>query len=180
MTREFIKGDKTYYLKSLSELTPNDENKDNILLQGIVLGNSEIEHYSRFIVMKCFGCKDVIQYSDEDYNDWRDMKPVMKCIKCGVNMVEIQNNKDQLKKILISEQGKVNPINLTAFVYGENIHAIQPGIRIDIGGILKSRKSKPADLTYKRFFDINNFRLTDEKPLLPNETEIKMFKDMDK
>lgn len=180
MIKEFVKGDKTFILKSLTELTPKDEGKDNILLQGIVLGNSEIEHFSTFIAMECPTCKILYQYSLEDYSDWRDIHPLKKCLKCDVPLYETQNDKDQLKKIMISEQGKTNPIHLTAFVYGENIHAIQPGIRINIGGILRSRKAKPSDLTYKRFFDITQFRLTDEKPLLPTQEEIEMFKQMDK
>lgn len=180
MTKIFVKGDKEYILKHLSEITPRDEGNDNVLLQAIVLGNSEIEHFSTFVWMKCSHCKDDQYYRLEDYKDWRDIKPSTTCQKCNNMMYENQNDKEQLKKILISEQGKINPINLTAFVYGENIHAIQPGIRINIGGILKSRKSKPSDLTYKRFFDINNFRLTDEKPLMPTQNEIQMFKDMDK
>jgi replicative DNA helicase Mcm len=180
LTKEFVKGDKTYFLKSLTEITPKDEGKDNILLQGIVLGNSEIEHFSTFIVMKCNSCKCDFQYSIEDYKDWRDIHPLRTCPKCEIPLVETQNDKEQLKKILLSEQGKTNPTHITAFVYGENIHAIQPGIRINIGGTLRSRKSKPSDLTYKRFFDINNFRLTDEKPLLPTKEEIEMFREMDK
>lgn len=180
MVKEFWKGNDKFLLKKLTELLPSDEGKDNILLQGIVMGNSEIEHYSTFIVTLCMNCKREIHYNDVDYKDWRDMKPLMKCLECNVPVTIIQNDKQQLKKILLSEQGVTNPIHLTAFVYGENIHAIQPGIRLNLGGILRSRKNKPSDLTYKRLFDITDFRLTDEKPMLPSNEEKVMFKDLDK
>lgn len=180
LVKEFVKDGKTFYLKSLTEIVPSDEEKDNILLQGIISGNSEIEHYSTFIVMKCGNCKCEYQYDSSDYKDWRNMKPVSKCPTCNVPVFEIQNDKQQLRKILLTEQGKVNPVHVTGFVYGENIHAIQPGVRVNVNGILRSRKTKSTDLTYKRFFDVMQFRLTDEKPILPTDQEKTMFHEMDK
>jgi replicative DNA helicase Mcm len=180
LVSEFVKDGKSFYLKELTELTPNDEWKDNILLQGIVTGNSEIEHYSTFVVVKCTNCKCEYQYDVADYKDWRDMKPTKKCLSCSNSTIEVQNDKEQLKKILISQQGKTSPLHLVGYVYGENIHAIQPGIKVNLGGIYKSRKIKPSDLTYRPFFDVSRFKLTDEKPMMPTQSEIEMFKNMDK
>lgn len=179
--KEYVKDGETYRLLQLEELRPSDEGKDDILLQTIVAGSSEIEHYSRFVVFKCHNCHDERQCSyPEDYKDWRDVPTKMKCDKCGIDMYIMQNDKGQLRKVLMTEQGTTNPIHLTGFIYGGEINKIQPGTKLNLNGILRSRKKSPKDLTFHRFFDISEFRLTDEKPIIPSDEEIEEFKTMDK
>jgi replicative DNA helicase Mcm len=175
-------NDNEFRLLSLDELRPTDEGKNDILLSTTVSGNSEIEHYEKFKVFKCLRCTVEKQFHyKEDYDgDWRKIPTAWKCDRCNVNMTEIQIDKGQLRKILLTEQGTTNPIHLTGFVYGDDINKITPGIELNMKGVLRSRKKSKNDLTYFRFFDIERFKVRDENPLMPNEDEIKMFKDMDK
>ena len=166
---------------TLEELRPKDEGRNDVLLQTIVAGSSEIEHFTTFIVFRCYNCKDERQYEyGDDFKDWRDMPVKKKCDKCNIDMFIHQNTKGQLRKVLMTEQGTTNPINLTGFIYGDDINKIQPGTKLNMNGILRSRKTTPKSLTYQRFFDISRFKLTDEKPIVPSEEEISEFKTMDK
>ncbi len=170
-------------LLKLAELRPEHEQfKDNnILLQTIVAGQSEIEHYAVMIIYKCPNCTHEKSYqSPKDFIDWRDIPQKARCDVCNLEMFEEQVTKGQLRKVLMTEQGETNPIHLTGFIYGDNITKIQPGTKLNLRGILRSRKRTPKDLTYHRFFDINTYRLTDEKPIIPTEEEIQLFKDLDK
>lgn len=179
--KEFEKDGETFRLLTLEELRPKDEGRDDVLLQTIVAGSSEIEHFTTFIVFGCYKCKDEVQYEyGDDFKDWRDMPIKMKCDRCNQDMYINQNNKGQLRKVLMTEQGTTNPIHLTGFIYGDDINKIQPGTKLNLNGILRSRKTTPKSLTYQRFFDISKFRLTDEKPIIPSEKEIEEFKTMDK
>jgi DNA replicative helicase MCM subunit Mcm2 (Cdc46/Mcm family) len=180
--KEFIDKDgEALRLLTLEELLPNDEGKEDVLLQTIVAGSSEIEHYTRLIEFSCSECKDQRPYSyPEDFKDWRNMPTKKKCDRCNIDMYESQNTKGQLRKVLMTEQGTTNPIHLTGFIYGPDINKIQPGTKLNLNGILRSRKLTPKSLTFQRFFDITQFRLTDEKPLIPSDEEIEEFKTMDK
>jgi len=171
-------------LLTLEELRPKHEGNKNVLLQTIVSGSSEVEHYPTNIVYECAGCKRSKHFDYKDIqpnvSDWRDIPNSFKCDVCNIPMYQSQVNKDQLRKILMTEQGTKNPIHLIGYIYGEDINKIEPGTKLNIRGILKSRKNNPKDLTYKRFFDITQFSKTDDKIVPPTPQEIEDFKNMDK
>jgi len=167
-------------LLTLEELRPKHEGNRNVLLQTIVSGSSEIEHYPYSIVYKCLNCHIEPQIDTEDIPDWRDLPMKYRCDKCNIEMKQIQVSKGQLRKILMTEQGTKNPIHLIGYLYGEDINKIEPGTKLNIRGTLKSRKNNSKDLTYKRFFDIMKFSKTDDKIVPPTPEEIEDFKNMDK
>ena len=171
-------------LLTLEELRPKHEGNRNVLLQTIVSGSSEIEHYPTNIIFECIQCKRTKHFDYKDIeptvSDWRDIPEGFKCDACNIGMFKKQVNKDQLRKILMTEQGTKNPIHLIGYLYGDDISKIEPGTKLNIRGILKSRKDKPKDLTYKRFFDIIQYSKTDDKIVPPTPEEIEDFKKMDK
>jgi replicative DNA helicase Mcm len=167
-------------LLTLEELRPKHEGNRNVLLQTIVSGSSEIEHYPYSIVYKCLNCHIEPQIDTEDVPDWRDLPMKYRCDKCNIEMKQIQVSKGQLRKILMTEQGTKNPIHLIGYLYGEDINKIEPGTKLNIRGTLKSRKNNSKDLTYKRFFDIMKFSKTEDKIVPPTDEEIQEFKDMNK
>ena len=176
----FVDKDGTEYKElKLQELNTQYEGKKT-LMKLITTGSSEIEHYSTFIVTSCPKCHDEQQVSIEDFPNWRDMKPVTKCDHCALPMYEKQNNKSELRKILLSEQGVTNPIHITGYVYGDDVHRVNPGIKMNVMGTLRSLKRRPNDLTYMRIYDINRLTLSDDKPILPTSDEMEYFKGMDK
>ena len=76
MTSFVDKDGETCNLLKLAELRPEHEQyKDNnVLLQTIVAGQSEIEHYAQLIVYKCPNCThDKIYEYPQDFKDWRDI-----------------------------------------------------------------------------------------------------------
>ena len=185
MNKIFVDSDgNECELLTLEELRPKHEGNANVLLQTIVSGSSEVEHYPTNILYECAGCKRTkhFDYKDIEPNvsDWRDIPNSFKCDACNISMYQKQVNKDQLRKILMTEQGTKNPIHLIGYIYGEDINKIEPGTKLNIRGILKSRKNNPKDLTYKRFFDIRQFTKTDDKPITLTDEEKQQFKDMDK
>lgn len=171
-------ADGTY--KELSELTPKDEGQ-KILITGMVIGQGEVEHYAESIMTVCSNCKKDSYWLQENIeDDWRDPVLIRKCDRCNLTMIEDVQKKNMLKKIIISEQGVDNPLFITGFIYGENINKIQPGRVIKAEGILRSRKYKQTDMTYKKHFDIIQFGLADEKVIMPSKEEIKEFEELDK
>ena len=181
MTSFIDKNGETCNLLKLAELRPINENDGNVLLQTIIAGQSEIEHYAQLVIYKCPNCTHEKQWHyPEDFADWRDIPKKHRCDRCNLECFEKQVTKGQLRKVLMTEQGEANPIHLTGFIYGDNIVQIQPGTKLNLRGTLRSRKRTPKDLTYHRFFDISEYRLTDEKPIIPTEEEIEQFKDLDK
>ena len=183
MTSFVDKDGETCNLLKLSELRPSHEKlKDNnILLQTIIAGQSEIEHYAQQIIYKCTNCTCDKKYDVPlHFEDWRDIPQKARCDVCNLEMVEDEVTKGQLRKVLMTEQGETNPIHLTGFIYGDEITKLQPGTKLNLRGILRSRKKNAKDMTYHRFFDINKYTFTDEKPIIPSEDEIQGFKDMDK
>ena len=181
MTSFVDKDGETCNLLKLAELKPLHEKDPNILLQTIVAGQSEIEHYAIMIIYKCPNCTHEKVYDyPKDFKDWRDIPQKARCDVCNLEMFEEQVTKGQLRKVLMTEQGETNPIHLTGFIYGDNITKLQPGTKLNLRGILRSRKKSSKDMTYQRFFDITSYSFTDEKPIIPTEDEIQKFKDMDK
>ena len=183
MTSFVDKNGETCHLLKLAELRPKHEQfKDNnILLETIIAGQSEIEHYAELIYYKCPHCKIEKKYECPlNFEDWRDIPQKARCDHCSIEMFVEQVTKGQLRKVLMTEQGESNPIHLTGFIYGDQITKIQPGTKLNLRGILRSRKRTPKDLTYHRFFDISEYALTDEKPMIPTDEEIQQFKDLDK
>jgi len=168
-------------LMKLDELRPLDENKSDILLQTIVAGASDIEHFTRFLVFKCSNCTYERQFTYlEDFDDWRDMPSKCFCKQCNIQMYIHQNTKGQLRKVLLTEQGVTNPVHLTGFLYGDDINNLNPGVKLNMRGTLRSRKKSEKDLTYHRHFDVMKFAKTDDKPIVPTEEEIAYFKALDK
>jgi hypothetical protein len=107
-------GDDPVRLMKLDELRPTDENQNDILLQTIVAGSSEIEHFTRFIVFKCSNCTIEKQFAYlEDFDDWRNIPTKQTCKDCSIPMFIHQNTKGQLRKVLLTEQGVTNPTHLT-------------------------------------------------------------------
>ena len=102
------------------------------------------------------------------------------CKVCNIPMYVHQNTKEQLRKVLLTEQGTVNPTHLTGFLYGDAINNLNPGVKLNMRGTLRSRKKNDKDLTYHRHFDVIKFAKTDDKPIIPTEEEIAYFKDLDK
>jgi replicative DNA helicase Mcm len=181
MTSFVDKDGETCNLLKLAELKPLHEKDSNILLQTIVAGQSEIEHYAIMIIYKCPNCTHEKVYDyPKDFKDWRDIPQKARCDVCNLEMFEEQVTKGQLRKVLMTEQGETNPIHLTGFIYGDNITKLQPGTKLNLRGVLRSRKKSSKDMTYQRFFDITQYNFTDEKPIIPTEDEIQKFKDMDK
>ena len=181
MTSFVDKDGETCNLLKLAELRPINENDGNVLLQTIIAGQSEIEHYAQLVIYKCPNCTHEKQWHyPEDFADWRDIPKKHRCDRCNLECFEKQVTKGQLRKVLMTEQGEANPIHLTGFIYGDNIVQIQPGTKLNLRGTLRSRKRTAKDLTYHRFFDISKYNFTDEKPIIPTEEEIQQFKDLDK
>ena len=181
MTSLIDKDGQVCNLLKLGEIRPIHENDPNVLLQTIVAGQSEIEHYAIMIIYKCPNCSYSRTFNYPEYfPDWRDMPQKHRCDLCNLDCLQQQVTKGQLRKVLMTEQGETNPIHLTGFIYGDNITKIQPGTKLNLRGILRSRKKTVKDLTYHRFFDISEYRLTDEKPIILTEEEIQFFKDLDK
>ena len=177
MTKEYKDGK----YKELSELNPKDEG-DKILVEGMVIGQGEVEHYPTSLITKCptRECTEDWWEQKTREDDWRDPILKRKCSRCNLVMHETVNSKDMIKRIIVSEQGKDNPLFLNCFIYGEDINRIQPGKIIRMEGILRSRKAKKTDMTLKKLFDVTRFRLTEDKPILPTEEDIEMFKALDK
>jgi len=176
-------------LYDLSELTPRQEsNVTDVFLSCTVTGASQVEDYPQIVPYKCINCKDVsydTMFEYEPYimdriNDWRDLPNKHKCPNCGEFCIQENVTKGQLRKVLLSQQGETNPISLVGYVYGDDINRIQPGTEMRLSGLLRSRKAKPTDLTFKRYFDVSKYTLAEDKPLIPTDEEIKMFKEMDK
>ncbi|MGB0976969.1 MAG: AAA family ATPase [Prolixibacteraceae bacterium] len=180
---EIIKGKdgKEYRLITLKDLKPEDEEKDDVLLQVIAVGATNVEHYPTKVVYKCPDCTEEQDFDyPRDYKDWRKLPMRYRCPRHNQDCMQIQVNKGQLRKVLLSEQGGTNPVHITGFVYGNDINKIQPGVRINVNGILRSRKKNLNDLTYHRFFDISRFSLTDDKPVIIEDSEKEYFKKLDK
>lgn len=171
-------------LLTLGELRPKHEGNKNVLLQTIVSGSSEVEHYPTSMLYECHNCKRTKFYDfagiDPNISDWRDMPISHKCDACNIPMNQKEIGKDQLRKILMTEQGTHNPIHLTGFLYGDNINGVEPGTKLNIRGTLKSRKNGAKDLTFKRFFDISHYTKSEEKIIPPTPEEIEEYKKMDK
>ena len=181
MTSFVDKDGETCNLLKLAELKPLHEKDPNILLQTIVAGQSEIEHYAIMIIYACPNCTHTRTYDyPGDFKDWRDIPQKYRCDVCNLDCTQSQVTKGQLRKVLMTEQGETNPIHLTGFIYGDNITKLQPGTKLNLRGILRSRKKSPKDMTYHRFFDITQYNFTDDKPIVPTEEEIQKFKGMDK
>ena len=149
------------------------EENGNVLLETIISGQSEIEHYATNIIYECPNFKhcSTEKHFDypQDFKDWRDMPQKYRCPVCNLECYQKQVNKSQLRKVLMTEQGESNPIHLTGFIYGNEIQNINPGTKLNLRGTLKSRKRSPKDLTYHRFFDISKYACSDDKPMLPTE-----------
>ena len=174
-------GDDPVRLMTLAEIRPVDEGKDDILLQTIVAGSSDIEHFTVMVIFKCTNCSyDKVYEYPQDFKDWRDIPTKCFCKTCSIPMYVQQNTKEQLRKVLLTEQGTVNPTHLTGFLYGDNINNLNPGVKLNMRGTLRSRKKNDRDLTYHRHFDVMKFAKTDDKPIVPSEEEIAYFKDLDK
>ena len=88
MTSFVDKNGETCHLLKLKDLRPLHENDGNILLQKIVAGQSEIEHYAIKIVYKCpnhGNCSTEKQFDyPEDFEDWRDMPQKYRCDRCNL------------------------------------------------------------------------------------------------
>ena len=171
-------------LYQMKELVPTLEGDKNVLLQTIISGQSEIEHFATMIIYQCpnkTNCTSSRTYDyPEDFKDWRDIPQKARCDMCNLEMTPIQVDKEQLRKVLMTEQGESNPLHLTGFIYGNEIQNLQPGTKLNLRGVLRSRKRNVKDLTYHRFFDISEYRNSDDKPILPTEEEVQEFKDLDK
>jgi len=177
MTKEYSDGN----YKDLSELNPKDEGR-KILVEGMVIGQGEVEHYPTSLITKCptRECTESFWEQESLEDDWRDPILKRKCSRCNLVMHETVNSKEMIKRIIVSEQGKDNPLFLNCFIYGEDINRIQPGKVIRMEGILRSRKAKKTDMTLKKLFDVTRFRLSEDKPIYPSEQEIEEFKALDK
>jgi replicative DNA helicase Mcm len=171
-------------LYQMKELVPTLEGDKNVLLQTIISGQSEIEHFATMIIYNCPNKGNCTAKKEwhypEDFKDWRDIPQKARCDMCNLEMTPIQVKKEQLRKVLMTEQGESNPLHLTGFIYGNEIQNLQPGTKLNLRGILRSRKRNVKDLTYHRFFDISEYRNSDDKPILPTEEEVQEFKDLDK
>ena len=174
--KEFEDG---FYLKEFSELTGKDEYNEKLLMQGIVMGIGEIEHYPVFAVCKCNGCKIEPQISIEDYKNWRNFTIPKNCESCGGILNVIQLDKATIRKFLFGEEKTSNPITMTAFVFGDTVYDLKPGESIRINGVIQSVKNSKQD-TYKRVLDVKKMTLTNKKIKLPSPLEIEEFKNMDK
>ena len=85
MTSFVDKNGETCHLLKLAELRPKHEQfKDNnILLETIIAGQSEIEHYAELIYYKCPHCKIEKKYECPlNFEDWRDIPQKARCDHC--------------------------------------------------------------------------------------------------
>jgi len=173
------KYDDGFYVKEFGELTGSDEGNDKLLMEGVVMGISEIEHYPQLAVVKCVGCKDEIQVHESDFKNWRSFKLPTECNQCGAQYNVIQFDKGNIRKFLFGEEKASNPITITGFVFKNDVYQLKPGEKIRVNAILHSVKVGKSD-TWKRVLDIKQMTTTASKPKMPTEEEIKMFRELDK
>ena len=173
------KFDDGFYIKTFAELDGSDENNEKLLMQGVIMGIGDIEHYSKFIVTKCGKCKDEVQYRLEDFSTWRNFKTVTECPSCGNTVDIIQHDKGMVRKFLFGEERAANPITITAFVFDNDVYNVRPGEKIKINGVIRSLK-QPKTETYKRVIDIKQLSTNASKVTLPTDEEKTEFGTMDK
>jgi len=173
-----MKEFKDGQLKSIKELEPLDEGQDDRIIQGLVTGTGDIEHYDKFIVLKCKKCKNELQLDNE--GDFRHFDIDTKCHECNSTMVVIQNTKGRVRKILLQEDTIEKPTEITSFLFGEDTLIVDDGQKIAVRGTLRSVKRHKNDVTYQRVFDVNKVRLSQRKKLIPSQLEIEKFMQTDK
>ncbi|MFM7796493.1 MAG: AAA family ATPase, partial [Candidatus Nitrosotenuis sp.] len=173
------KFDDGFYVKGFGELEGSDEGQEKLLMEGIIMGISEIEHYPNLAVLKCQKCKDEVQIHESDFKNWRNFKLPTECIHCGGTYDIIQFSKGNIRKFLFGEDKTSNPITITAFVFKKDVYTIKPGEKIRVNAILHSVKVGKSD-TWKRVLDVKQMTTTANKPVMPSDEEIKMFKELDK
>ena len=168
-----------YYLKEFNELTGKDEHNEKLLMQGVIMGIGEIEHYPIMAAITCNNCKNDDLIHSSDCKDWRSFNIPKTCEKCGGVFTITQLDKSTIRKFLFSEEKNSNPITMTGFVFGDMVYQLRPGESIRVNGVIHSVKM-PKHGTYQRVLDINRMTLTNTKVKLPTDLEIQEFKDMDK
>lgn len=171
--------DDGFYIKEFGELNGSDEGNDKLLMQGIVMGISEIEHYPNLAVVKCQGCRDEIQIHESDFKNWRNFKIPKECLKCGGVFDVIQFSKGNIRKFLFGEEKNANPITITAFLFKSDVYNVKPGEKIRINATLQSVKIGKSE-TWKRVLDVKQMTSATNKPKMPTDDELKMFKELDK
>ena len=97
MTEDYSDGT----LKTIKELNPLDEEFNDRILKGLVVGISEIEHYINFVVTSCPNCGDDNTYKCE--GDFRKFRYPLKCKKCNIALYVKQDGKDMVRKLLLQE-----------------------------------------------------------------------------
>lgn len=172
--------DDGYYIKEFSELDGSDENNEKLLMEGLVLGMSEIEHFSRFVVVKCMKCKNEHQIDVKDFTNWRNFRLPKECERCGDELIPIQWDKSLVRKVLFGEPKTSNPITLTGYVFYNDVYKIKPGEKIKINGILRSIKPNPKSETFKRVLDIKELSTSMSKSIMPTPEETTKFIELDK
>jgi len=165
--------------KTFSELNPvEDEDKNDRILQGLVVAMGDIEHYDTACDLECPNCHYTGSYTCIGDTDFRKYKPPTKCKECKIDLKIIKQSKGTLRKLLMQETTQVNPQTITAYLFHRQCIDVDVSQKIDFRGALRSVKKHERDNTYQRIFDINQVRLTDEKTKLPSELEIKKFKEV--
>lgn len=174
------KFDDGFYIKTFAELDGTDEGNEKLLMEGVIMGISEIEHYSIFVVTKCPKCKDEQQVRLDDFKDWRHFTFPNICEQCGTGLNVIQHDKETVRKFLFGEDSATNPITMTAFVFKDDVYRLKPGEKIKINGVIRSVRVNPKNETFKRVLDIKQLSTSTSKVIMPTEEEKEEFHKMDK
>jgi len=165
-------------LKSFSELNPvEDEDKNDRLLQGLVIATSDIEHYITACEIECSNCHETGSFTCIG-SDFRKFNPPKKCSQCKIDLKVTKENKGTLRKLLLQENTQQNPKTLTCYLFHNQCLDTEVGDKLDIRGALRSVKKHQTDITFQRVFDINQLRQTEEKIKLPTGIDIENFKNI--
>ena len=165
-------------------LKMNDYNEDWHNKQGTmiarVIARGELETYDEVVTYICRVCKSSLTFkADKD----KEVPEAPKCDDCSVRMKRDEAAcKVKLIRSLIlqepfGEAKHMTPMTMEAIITGENTKNVYIGQDKILSGTFKSVKQKKN--TNKILFDIEHLTDIDEKKdNLPNEDEIKKFKEM--
>lgn len=168
-------------LKKIREINPIDEGISDVIIEGIVVGIGDIEHYTKYVVMKCPSCNEEYSFELGNNDDFRNFKWGDRCSACKVTTYLLRDTpKGMVRKLLIQEIDSVTPMDLTCYLFGEDTLLVEAGKKIAVRGTLRSYKKHKGDITLQRVFDINKLALFESKQVKINDEDVLKFKSLKK
>ena len=161
---------------TIRDLTPELEGLKDRIIDGIIVGIGDVEHYDYIFEFKCPECKK--EHSLENNEDFRVFTPEYKCEDCNKKMNIIQITKGRIRKLLLQENKMMQPLDITTYVFGDDTLKVEVGKRIAVGGALRSVRRHEKDKTYQRVFDANRLKIIELKKLMPTQEDIDKFKSL--